>query len=141
MHENKIDEAWSEILKAASNKFTLAQESLSKLTPEEQEIVALAKLEMDLFNGGFIQFFCNWGFEAYKIALEALSHIGALTAKEYLVQCYAAIEKFKDMNVNHLWDLPKMLNQKDETDLKEAESLLIKVFSEVADKGLLYYKK
>ncbi|WP_134686865.1 DMP19 family protein [Brevibacillus migulae] len=44
------------------------------LTSQEQEIAALWMLEADVYNGGFLQFFCNWGEEAClkPVAIEAM---------------------------------------------------------------------
>ena len=48
----------------------------SRLDPDEQEIAALWKLVADMYNGGFLQFFCNWGYECYWYAMRGIQRIG-----------------------------------------------------------------
>ncbi|MCM3340679.1 DMP19 family protein [Paenibacillus sp. MER TA 81-3] len=84
------------------------------LTPEEQEIVALWLLEADLYNGGFIQFFCNWGEAAYLHAVRALQAIGAVHALEIIQSGYACIERLSgDKRLTQLWDIPKFLTEEE----------------------------
>ena len=47
-----------------------------KLDTDEQEIAALWKLVVDINNGGFMQFFCNWGYECYWYAMRGIQRIG-----------------------------------------------------------------
>ncbi|MFY2560205.1 DMP19 family protein [Corallococcus terminator] len=54
-----------------------ANRDLSALPPDERELVALWRMEADINNGGFMQFFCNWGEETCHLAIEALGRIGA----------------------------------------------------------------
>ena len=56
-----LDNKWFDFTSAYVEKLNAAGGSdWSILTPEEQELAALWKLEMDMYNGGFVQFFCNW---------------------------------------------------------------------------------
>lgn len=50
---------------------------MARLTQDEAEVVALWRLEADGYNGGFLQFFCNWGEQNCSIALTSLRRIGA----------------------------------------------------------------
>lgn len=69
----------------------------SKLDEEEQEIAALWKLDVDLNNGGFLEFFCNWGYECFYYAMRGLKHIGHTSLSKLLEDTYHDIfEKFKD---------------------------------------------
>jgi tetratricopeptide (TPR) repeat protein len=47
------------------------------LSEKEQELAALWKLEADMYNGGFIQFFCNWGYTCYMHAVRGLTRLKA----------------------------------------------------------------
>ncbi|MGF7029220.1 hypothetical protein J2T17_000125 [Paenibacillus mucilaginosus] len=87
------------------------------LTSQEQEIAALWMLEADVYGGGFLQFFCNGGEEAYIYAVRALQAIGAVHALEVIKSGYACIEHLsEDDRLTQLWDIPKMLTE-EETDL------------------------
>lgn len=84
------------------------------LTLEEQEIAALWLLEADLYNGGFIQFFCNWGEVAYLNAVRALQAIGAVHALEIVQSGYACIEHLsEDKRLTQLWDIPMFLTEEE----------------------------
>ncbi|WP_426452295.1 DMP19 family protein [Paenibacillus sp. S-38] len=84
------------------------------LTPQEQEIAALWILEADVYNGGFLQFFCNGGEEAYICAVRALQAIGAVHALDVVQSGYACIEHLSDDHrLTQLWDIPKFLTEKE----------------------------
>ena len=68
---------WEELCKQANDEAKAKGFKLEELPPRSQEIVALWRLEADGYNGGFMQFFCNWGEANCRIALSALQAIGA----------------------------------------------------------------
>ena len=69
----------------------------NKLDEDEQEIAALWKLFVDINNGGFIQFFCNWGFQCFCYAMRGLKRIDDTSLYELLADTYYdVLEKFKD---------------------------------------------
>lgn len=75
-----------------------------------------------MYNGGFVQFFCNWGYDAYLLAVEGLEQIGAINTKELLSKAYSIIEKFEDdERLEELWDLPKYLTQSDDDELSKID--------------------
>ncbi len=47
----------------------------SKLDEIEQEIAALWKLAVDMYSGGFDEFFLNWGFDCYSYAMRGISRV------------------------------------------------------------------
>ena len=53
---------------------------LDTLPQREQDLFALWRLEADMNNGGFLQFFGNWGEANCQIVLDALKKIDALQA-------------------------------------------------------------
>ena len=69
----------------------------SRLDEDEQEIAALWKLFVDINNGGFIQFFCNWGFQCLCYAMRGLKRIND-TSRYNLVddKYYHVLYKYKD---------------------------------------------
>lgn len=62
-------------------EFEKACPDYNSLDRETQLAGALMKLELDMYNGGFIQFFCNWGYPAYLLAVDGLEQIGAQKTK------------------------------------------------------------
>ena len=79
----------------------------NKLDEDEQEIAALWKLFVDINNGGFIQFFCNWGFQCFCYAMRGLKRIDDTRLTEY-------------------WDIPEYLTDEDEERLNTADTQFYK---------------
>ena len=92
-----------------------------KLDPDEQEIAALWKLVVDINNGGFEQFFCNWGYECYWYAMRGIQRIGDRTLLELLHRTYTDVfDKFReDSRLNYYSDIMKYLTKEDEDRLRE----------------------
>jgi hypothetical protein len=68
---------------------------LDRLSPTDQELVALWRMEADINNGGFMQFLCNWGDETCQLALQALRKIGAVHMLDVLSRMRALIDRFE----------------------------------------------
>lgn len=81
---NISEDLWWDTFEEYSIKFGEVRPDYKKLKPEEAEIGALFNMELDMHNGGFLQFFCNWGYEAYIYALRGLESIGAIELKNFL---------------------------------------------------------
>lgn len=112
--EQNADNPWPDILLPYVDKLSQANGNWEALTDKEQELAALWKLETDLLNGGFIQFFCNWGYDGYLHAVRALSKIGAVKSFEIIQSAYRVIERLQnDDRVQELWDIPKYLTGHD----------------------------
>lgn len=88
----------------------------NKLDEDEQEIVALWKLYVDINNGGFIQFFCNWGYQCLCYAMRGLKRIEDTNLYDLLADTYYdVLEQFKnDTRLTVYWDIPKYLTAEDE---------------------------
>lgn len=93
----------------------------SKLDPDEQEIAALWKLAVDIDNGGFEQFFCNWGFECYWYAMRGIQRIGDKKLLELLENTYMNVfDKFReDKRLKYYSDIPQYFTEEDENILRE----------------------
>lgn len=71
-----FDELWNEYAIAFNNKLEAENGGdWSKLDETEQEIAALWKLAADMYNGGFDEFFLNWGFYCYSHAMRGIKRI------------------------------------------------------------------
>ena len=81
----------------------------SRLDEDEQEIAALWKLYVDINNGGFIQFFCNWGFQCLCYAMRGLKRIEDTSLYDLLDDTYCnVLDKFKnDTRLTAYWDIPE----------------------------------
>ena len=66
---------------------------LSKMTAAEQEVVRIWRLEADMYNGGFIQFFCNWGYENFVETQKVLKKIEAVKSLALVTECEKIISK------------------------------------------------
>ena len=47
----------------------------SRLDETEQEIAALWKLVVDMYSGGFDEFFLNWGYDCYVYAMRGIKRV------------------------------------------------------------------
>lgn len=97
----------------------------AKLDDDEQEIAALWKLLVDMYNGGFMQFFCNWGYTGYWYAMRGLQRIEAYSLFQLLHQTYTDVfDKFKeDSRLEAYWDIPEYLTEEDEAYLDQTDQL------------------
>lgn len=86
-----------------------------RLDPDEQEIAALWKLLVDMYNGGFLQFFCNWGYTGYWYAMRGLQRMGATSLLHLLHQTYQRVlaPLKEDSRLTTYWDIPQYLTETD----------------------------
>jgi hypothetical protein len=111
------------------------------LTASEQELASLWRLQADVCNGGFIQFFCNWGIETHQIALLALEKIGAAEILGILQRQYATIERFEDdPRLTTLWDLPALLTEDEAQQLQKGDEAFWSCIESIVPLGLAHYK-
>lgn len=98
---------------------------LDKLTAEEQAVVRIWRLEADMYNGGFIQFFCNWGYDNFTATQQVLQKIKAEQSLAIITECEQMIAKAKnDPAVKAYWDIPKVLpNYLNETEMQRLDEL------------------
>jgi hypothetical protein len=67
---------------------------LSSLAEDwQRELAALWRLEADVNNGAYLQFFINWGRESYVYASQALNKIGARKTAEIIDRCQALVDE------------------------------------------------
>lgn len=86
---------------------------LVALSARDRNLVALWRLESDVNNGGFLQFFCNWGEETLRIALAALDAIGALETARLVREMHAVIDPFESLVKKTLEELYGLLLAED----------------------------
>ena len=96
----------------------------SRLDEDGQGIAALWKLYVDINNGGFIQFFCNWGFQCLCYAMRGLKRIEDTSLYDLLDDTYCnVLDKFKnDTRLTAYWDIPEYLTDEDMERLDVADT-------------------
>jgi hypothetical protein len=87
---------WEALYTQANDAARASGYALDKLPRRSREIVALWRLEADGYNGGFMQFFCNWGEENCRIALSALAAIGANATYAIVARQREILERLND---------------------------------------------
>ncbi len=104
----------------------------NQLDEDEQEIAALWKLFVDINNGGFIQFFCNWGFQCLCYAMRGLKRIEDISLYDLLDNTYFdVLDKFKnDSRLEAYWDIPEYLTDEDEKILNALDTQFYETESE-----------
>jgi hypothetical protein len=133
---------------------------LSSLPHEwQRELAALWRLEGDVNNGGYLQFFANWGHETYRYANQALKKIGATKVAGIVDHCQALVDEHFDADTESAADSKRLLpnriiNLQGET-VKDAssvlpESVLVRLYqlsyefmaypNDVAALGLSHYR-
>ncbi|UOG73234.1 DMP19 family protein [Hymenobacter tibetensis] len=134
-------EEWDKLTEPALDKLISNQSNWSALTEREQELAAIWKLEMDMHNGGFIQFFCNWGHEAYVLALRALTVIQATEAARIVQEAYQILVRLEDdTRIKKLWDIPEFLTKKELRALDALDNAYWEDPSEVMKRTCAYYR-
>lgn len=93
---NMYDVAWEASYDAAMDLLKEAGWKLDALPSREQDLCALWRLEADMNNGGFIQFFGNWGEANCRIALDALRKIGAHQALAIVQRQRDILQRLED---------------------------------------------
>ena len=107
---------------AALKKIADNEWDLTRLSLRDQELVALWRLEADVNNGGFLQFFCNWGEDNCLTAIRALDVIGASEMQRIVQQMYALVVPYGQTDVQvPLSDLPVLITEEDHDQLYELD--------------------
>jgi hypothetical protein len=133
---------WEILTKSAIDKLVSNRYDYERLSPEEQELAALWKLESDMGNGGFLQFFCNSGPPSYEIALRALKNISAESIYNVIIKEYSIIQRLEDdARVQTLWDIPKYLTQEETDQLAQLDKAFWNSSENIIALGLAYYDK
>ncbi|SDD73935.1 DMP19 family protein [Rhodococcus tukisamuensis] len=108
------------LYEAALGRVQQAGWDVDALSQRDHELVALWRLEADINNGGFLQFFGNWGVRNHLTAVAALDLIGACRAAELVRRMHAVIEPYADEVVSPA-DLPGLLTESDHDRLQELD--------------------
>jgi hypothetical protein len=120
---------WFDITRKYHEQTATHDARLSSLPEEwQRELAALWRLEADVNNGAYLQFFCNWGRESYVYASQALKKIGARKMAEIIDRCQALVDEHFNSEVASAEQLqalmPNTVIGVDGEVVKEAGSIL-----------------
>ncbi len=113
-----------------------------KLNETEQEIAALWKMYVDINNGGFEQFFCNWGYSCYWYAMRGIQRMGYRELLELLHNTYMDVfDKFReDKRLTYYSDIFDYLTDEDENILMETNTAFWETYGdELAKRAYRFY--
>lgn len=110
-----IDKKWFDFTSTYVTKLNeTGGRDWTTLNEEEQELAALWKLEMDMYNGGFIQFFCNWGYDCYTHAIRCLKKLKADQCLTIVTNQYSVLQRLEgDERLKSWGDIPKYLTEEE----------------------------
>ncbi|MDO4878209.1 MAG: DUF4375 domain-containing protein [Neisseria sp.] len=101
--------AFEALMEAVTDKlFEQYGGDAAKLTAQEQEITAIWRAETDIYNGGLIQFYCNWGEDGFRAACAAFEKIGAANSLNLLHRFKQLIA---DLHHDRRWDISQYLTK------------------------------
>ncbi|HDS0949078.1 TPA: DUF4375 domain-containing protein [Stenotrophomonas maltophilia] len=90
------NQVWDDRYEAAMARLKDAGWALDALSDEDQQLVALWRMEADINNGGFMQFLCNWGDPTCQLALRALQAMGAVQTHAILAGMRGLLDRLED---------------------------------------------
>lgn len=91
-----FDWAWEALCEEALSALKRHDWKMDALPRAAQRIVALWRLEADGYNGGFLQFFCNWGEANCRVTLDALQEIDALATHAVVSRQRGMLDRLED---------------------------------------------
>lgn len=134
------EKRWWDAFGSYGTAFEIARPDYESLDAKTRTIGALMKLELDMYNGGFIQFFCNWGYSAYLISRDGLEQIGAVQARDIITAAFTVIDRYEsDERIKELWDIPSVLSEEDSNALDELDKRYWENTDNVMEKMLSHF--
>ncbi|WP_416056029.1 DUF4375 domain-containing protein [Stenotrophomonas maltophilia] len=115
------NQVWDDRYEAAMARLKDAGWALDALSDEDQQLVALWRMEADINNGGFMQFLCNWGDPTCQLALRALQAMGAVQTHAILTGMRGLLDRLEDDPA--LATLPDVFDAMTEQELQALDDL------------------
>ena len=117
-----LEQYWEQSFSPIGRKFTEIRPYYQDMGETDSMVAALYWLELEMYNGGFLQFFCNWGYDAYLLANKGLGAINATYTEQLLLQAYGIIQRLEnDSQLQELWNIPKHLTENEITKLNKID--------------------
>lgn len=115
-----IERVWDIASDRVLTKASSVNWDLSSLSDVDQQIVSLWRMEADIYNGGFMQFFCNWGEQTCQLAISSLANIGANQAQSIVSRMREIISRIEPQ-VNDLMDIYRLTSDSERKEMEELD--------------------
>lgn len=134
------NQVWEDRYDAALARLKGAGWTLDALSAEDQQLVALWRMEADINNGGFMQFLCNWGDPTCQLALRALQAMDAMQTHAILAGMRGLLDRLEDgPAIEELADLYDALSEDEQQALEAFEEAYFERPEDLARLGLLHF--
>jgi len=134
------NQVWDDRYEAALARLKAAAWSLDALSDDDQQLVALWRMEADINNGGFMQFLCNWGDPTCQLALQGLRAMGADQTHAALAGMRGLLDRFEDdPAVTELSDLYAAMTPAEQDALEQFEDAYYARPEDLARLGVLHF--
>jgi len=131
---------WEQLQDEGIAALKAAAWQLDALPLREQQISALWRLEADVNNGGFLQFFCNWGETTCRTAIAALAEIGALKMHFLVKRMRAVLDRLEGSpQIQGLMDLYQHLTPAEHDALEALDEAFWAYPDRLSKLGVLHY--
>jgi Domain of unknown function (DUF4375) len=119
---NSLDLVWEKATEDALDKLSKLEWNFDQLSEVEKDTVALWRLESDIYNGGFMQFFCNWGEVNCQIAISSLEKIGAVYTHKIVTRMRELLNRMENHpEVRELTDIYVVMNDDERTEMQKLD--------------------
>lgn len=133
---------WERLQDEGMAALKAADWQLDALPLREQQLAALWRLEADVNNGGFLQFFCNWGEATCRTATAALADIGALQMHSLVQQMRAVLDRLDGSpKIQALMDLYKQLSPVELDTLETLDEAFWEYPDRLSRLGVLHFER
>jgi hypothetical protein len=137
---NVLDLLWDARYEGAMQRLHALDWKLDALSAQDQQLVALWRMEADINNGGFMQFLCNWGDPTCQLALQGLRAIGAVQTHAALAGMRGLLDRLEDdPAVTELSDLYEAMTPEEQDALEQFEEAYYARPEDLARLGLLHF--
>jgi len=135
-----LNQVWEDRYEAALARLKAAAWTLDALSDEDQQLVALWRMEADINNGGFMQFLCNWGDPTCQLALRALQAMGAAKTHAILAGMRGLVDRLEDdPAVKQLTDLYGAMTEQEQEALHAFDEAYFERPEDLARLGLKHF--
>jgi len=117
--QDRLYEAALDGLKQDAGRPEAGRLAAERLAARDRELVVLWRAEADIYNGGFMQFLCNWGEPNCRAAIAAYDALGASESARLARAMFAVVEHYgQSVEVVSLAGLPAILTDDEHEQLQ-----------------------
>jgi hypothetical protein len=119
--------------------------NFDRLDKQEQELVYIWRVEADIYNGGMLQFLCNWGFSAAETTCDILEKMkanrSAALIRQALETVTSEVQRVQKEGkvLKETWDIPKYLSLESENLLEDLDEQYWEDPDNLCQKGWQHY--